>query len=69
MDLMKRKNKTFKVLFTLMAISGVAVASVDYQEYHNPKNEIIVGNDLGSFKPPASHESLLDKLKGLLKQA
>lgn len=65
---MKRKNKTIKVLFTLLAISGFAVA-VDHQEQHNPKNEVIVGNDLGSFKPPTSSDSLLDKLKGLIKAA
>jgi len=64
---MKKTNKTFKVFLVLFAVSGVAVA-VDYQEQNTPKNEVIVGNDLGSFKPPPASDSFLDKIKNYLRK-
>ena len=62
---MKRKFKSAKVLIALIAIAGVAVA-VEHKEQQTEEVQTVVGNDLGSFKPPAKSKSVLDKLKSLL---
>ncbi|KGJ89522.1 hypothetical protein [Colwellia psychrerythraea] len=58
---MKRTKKSLKVFVTFVALSGVA-AAMDYQEQPQ-NNQIIVGNDNGSFEPPKSSTTYLDEFK------
>ncbi|REL31302.1 hypothetical protein [Thalassotalea euphylliae] len=61
-------GKKLKILVTCIVLSSVAVA-VDYKSENLKQEEIITGNDLGTFDPPKTVDSFLDKIRNYLRQA